>query len=207
MTTGGKIGLAVLAAGVAAAIPLGMLGYQSFKTGFSAKAEPSAMEVAIARQVRHLAIPFSQRDAKSPVPPSPEVLADGRRHFADHCATCHGNDGKGQTTIGQGLYPKTPDLTQPPTQSMTDGELFFVIHNGIRFTGMPAWGKGPPEKDLDSWKLVQFIRHLPRLTPAELEDMKQHNPISPMERAREAEIEKFLSGEEPSRPSPAHEHH
>jgi mono/diheme cytochrome c family protein len=193
---------------IAVLVPFGMVGYQSFKTGFSAKEEPSALEVAMARQIRLLAIPLSQRNAPNPVPSSADVLKEARMHFADHCASCHGNDGKGKTTIGQGMYPKVPDLTKPDTQSMTDGELFFIIHNGIRFTGMPAWGKGPPEKDMDSWQLVHFIRHLPKLTPVELEDMKQYNPISAMEREEEEEIEKFLSGEDtPESSPPEHAHH
>ena len=192
---------------IAVLVPLGMLGYWMFKTGFSAKAEPSSLEVAIARQVRLLAIPLSQRNAANPVPASAEVLKEARMHFADHCATCHGNNGKGQTTIGQGMYPKVPDLTKSDSQSMTDGELFFIIHNGIRFTGMPAWGEGPPEKDMKSWQLVHFIRRLSKMTPAELEGMKQYNPISDRERAKEAEIEKFLGGEEVTQPSsPIHEH-
>lgn len=192
---------------LAVLVPVGMLGYESFKSGFSAKAEPSSLEVMIARQVRLLAIPLSQREAKNPIPFSPDVLAEGLMHFADHCAQCHGNDGKGKTTIGQGLYPKVPDLTHADTQSMTDGELFFVIHNGVRFTGMPAWGKGPPEKDTESWELVHFIRHLPKISPAELDEMKRYNPISEMERAEQAEIERFLSGEEePQAPAPVHQH-
>lgn len=204
----GKVGVLVLLVGAAVLIPMGMVGYQSFKTGFSAKAEPSSLEVAFARQVRLLAIPLSQRNATNPVPGGAEALKEARMHFADHCATCHGNDGKGQTTIGQGMYPKVPDLTKPDSQSMTDGELFFIIHNGIRFTGMPAWGKGPPEKDRDSWRLVHFIRHLPKITPGEVEEMMHYNPISEMERAEEAEIEKFLSGEDAGGPSlPTHEHH
>lgn len=204
----GKVGVLVLLVGAALLIPMGMVGYQSFKTGFSAKAEPSSLEVVMARQVRLLAIPLSQRNATNPVPASADVLKEARMHFADHCATCHGNDGKGQTTIGQGMYPKVPDLTKSDSQSMTDGELFFIIHNGIRFTGMPGWGKGPPEKDMDSWRLVHFIRHLPKITPDEVEEMKHYNPISEMERAKEAEIEKFLSGEDAGEPAPpAHEHH
>jgi len=192
---------------IAVLVPMGMLGYQSFKTGFSAKAEPSALEVAVARKVRLLAIPRSQRDTRNPVEANSQILKEALMHFADHCATCHGNDGKGKTTIGQGLYPKAPDLNKADTQEMTDGELFFVIHNGVRFTGMPAWGKGSPEKDTDSWRLVHFIRHLPKITPEELDEMKRYNPIGEMERMKEAEIDQFLSGEEGGQPaSPVHEH-
>ena len=175
---------------------LGWFGYQMFTTGFSAKAEPNALEILLARQVRYLAIPLEHRNKPNPVPVTPEVLQDGLAHFADHCATCHANDGSGQTPIGKNVYPKAPDLRESPTQNMSDGELFWVIHNGIRFTAMPAWGEGDPEQDLDSWKLVHFIRHLPKLTPQELETMKSLNPKSKHAADEEAAFDKFLQGDD-----------
>ena len=154
----------------------GWMGYQLFTTGFSAKPEPHPLEIVVARQIRHLAIPLEQRNAQNPIPLNPDVMKESLAHFADHCATCHANDGSGQTPIGKNVYPKVPDLRLADTQSMSDGEIFWVIHNGIRFTAMPAWGEGDPAEDKDSWKLVHFIRHLPKLTPEELEQMKTFNP-------------------------------
>lgn len=175
---------------------LGWFGYQSFTTGFSAKAEPHWLEVLLARQVRYLAIPLEHRNKTNPVPMTPDVLQESLAHFADHCATCHANDGSGQTPIGQNVYPKAPDLRESATQTMSDGELFWVIHNGIRFTAMPAWGEGDPEQDLDSWKLVHFIRHLPALTPEELERMKALNPKTQHELDEAAAFDKFLQGDD-----------
>ena len=164
----------VLALGTIGAV--GWLGYQLFSTGFSAKTEPHALEVLVARQIRHLAIPLKQRNAPNPIPLNPDVIKESLAHFADHCATCHANDGSGETPIGKHVYPKAPDLRLADTQSMSDGEMFWVIHNGIRFTAMPAWGEGDPAEDQDSWKLVHFIRHLPQVTSEELELMKALNP-------------------------------
>ena len=79
---------------------------------------------------------------------------------------------------------------------MSDGELFWVVHNGIRFTAMPAWGESEPERDMDSWKLVHFIRHLPTLTPEELEEMKALNPKTRLDVEEEAADEKFLEGDD-----------
>ncbi|MDH4187667.1 MAG: c-type cytochrome [Nitrospira sp.] len=172
----------------------GWLGYQLFTTGFSAKTEPQAIEVFLARQIRHLAIPIEQRNTPNPVPLSPALLQEGLAHFADHCAVCHANDGSGQTPIGKNVYPQAPDLRLPDTQSMSDGELFWVIHNGIRFTAMPAWGEGDPAQDMDSWELVHFIRHLPQLTPEELDQMKTLNPKTKKELEEEAAFEQFLQG-------------
>lgn len=176
------------------------------QSGFSATEQPMELEVVFARQLRRLAMPEAQKQMKSPVPASDEVLAEARVHFADHCANCHGNDGSGSTLIGQNFYPRTPDLTQIETQSFSDGELYYIIHNGIRFTGMPAWGKGRPEPDLDSWKLVHFIRHLPRITSEELAEMEKYNPVSQVGREEQERIDRFLQGEELHPPSPTGHH-
>lgn len=202
-----KVLTALVLAGLAILGVAGWFGYVMFSTGFSAKAEPHPVEVWLARKARYLAIPLSDRDRANPVALTPEVLHEGLAHFADHCAICHANDGSGQTPIGRGVYPKAPDLREDATQSMSDGELFWVIHNGIRFTAMPAWGEGDPALDMDSWKLVHFIRHLPQLSPAELEEMKALNPKSPHQLEEEAAFERFLEGHEPAGTGPADHHH
>lgn len=185
---------------------LGWFGYQSFTTGFSAKAEPNWLEVILARQLRYLAIPLENRDLRNPVPLTQDVLKEARAHFADHCAVCHANDGSGQTEMGQNFYPKAPDMRLSDTQEMSDGEMFFIIQNGIRFTGMPAWGTGDPARDTDSWKLVHFIRHLPRLTQEDLQEMKTLNPKTPHELEEEAAAERFLRGEDEPAPASSHRH-
>jgi mono/diheme cytochrome c family protein len=163
---------------------------------FSAKATPPEWEVKAARFIRHLATPSHFLKMSNPVPFSPENLAQARHHFADHCATCHANDGSGKTHMGPNFYPPVPDLRDPAIQAMADGELFYIIHYGIRFTGMPAWGKGLPEEDLDSWKLVLLIRHFPNITPEEITEMKQYNPLTREEREQQEALDKFLSGED-----------
>ncbi len=174
--------------------------------GVSARDHPTVVEAFVARRLRHLAVPSHARQAQNPIPATPDVLAEARAHFADHCALCHSNDGSGQTEIGQHLYPKAPDMRQAATQSLSDGELFYIIHNGVRLTGMPAWGDNPPEEDQDSWKLVHFIRHLPKISQAELEEMKTLNPKSPQEMEEEQEEEQFLQGED-TPATPQHHHH
>ena len=175
---------------------LGWFGYQSYTTGFSAKADPNELEVLIARQLRHLAIPYENRRLRNPLPVTQELMKEARAHFADHCASCHANNGSGDTVIGRNVYPKSPDLRLPDTQSMSDGELFFIIQNGIRFTAMPGWGTGDPAKDSDSWQLVHFIRHLPSLTEEELLEMAALNPKTRAELQDEALIDQFLSGDD-----------
>jgi mono/diheme cytochrome c family protein len=176
--------------------------------GLSARATPSKFEIIVARNVRHLAIPSNARLAQNPLLDSPEDLRDARLHFADHCAVCHANDGSGQTMIGGGLYPKPPDLRLPETQSLTDGELFWIIENGVRFTGMPAFSNGGEHGGMQgSWKLVHFIRHLPHLTAAEHIEMERYNPKGPDDRAEEQQENNFLNGATPQRKAESQDHH
>lgn len=174
--------------------------------GFSVRGEPTAVEAFIARRVRSLATPRAERDTNNPVTKSPEVISEAMAHFADHCALCHANDGSGNTSLGKGLYPKPPDLRQAATQDLTDGELFYIIHNGVRLTGMPAFGEGSPDQDMDSWKLVHFIRHLPNITSEELEKMKAMNPVSRHEIEEEEAIRKFLAGDDSQPAAEGHKH-
>ncbi|MEO5616424.1 MAG: c-type cytochrome [Candidatus Eisenbacteria bacterium] len=162
--------------------------------GFSAREKPTAVETLVARTLRRLSVPNSQRDAKNPVSLTPEVLAQGRAHFADHCAGCHGNDGRGKTIIGQNLYPKVPDMWAKETQSLSDGEIFYIIKNGVRLTGMAAWGEDSPEDDRESWHLVHFIRHLPQITVEELAEMRELNPKTRAESQQEEAERVFLEG-------------
>jgi mono/diheme cytochrome c family protein len=190
---GVKVAIVLLVIGL---IGMGAVLWWMLQHGFSARDQPAQVEIWIARRLRHLAIPAGQRSAVNPVPISPEILREARGHFADHCAACHANNGSGKTPIGENVYPKAPDLRARDTQTMSDGEIFYVIHNGIRFTAMPAWGKGRPEDDRDSWKLVHFIRHLPQITEQELAEMRALNPKSPHELQEENEFERFLQGDE-----------
>ena len=176
--------------------------------GLSSRATPGKLETMAARKMRRLAMPANARLAQNPVLTSAEELRDARLHFADHCAICHANDGGGQTMIGGGLYPKPPDLRLPETQNLTDGELFWIIENGVRFTGMPAFSNGGEHGGTqDSWKLVHFIRHLPHLPATERIEMERYNPKGPDERAEEQQENDFLSGATPGRKPESQVHH
>jgi cytochrome c553 len=204
---------ALIVAGVVAASLLvaAIALVSTLRYGFSAHDEPTRIEVVIARTTRHWAAPSDLRGRRNPMPLTPEVLADARAHFADHCAICHGNDGKGKSGIGALMYPKTPDMTLDATQRLSDGELFSIIENGVRLTGMPAFGSGTAESAAGSWSLVHFIRHLPKLTPEEIAEMEKLNPKSPEEWQQMQQEAAFLAGGyAPSAPAPTsttHSHH
>lgn len=183
----------------------GFLLWRLVRSGLSTHDEPSAIEVFAARTMRSWSTPADLRDADNPLPISAAVLAEGRAHWADHCASCHGNDGKGKTTIGQRLFPRAPDMTLPATQDLSDGEIFATIENGIRLTGMPGWGDGTAQSAFGSWSLVHFIRHLPKLTPAEIADMEALNPKSSEEWEQIQAERAFLEGGSPPEPAAGHE--
>ena len=201
---GVKIGLALLAV---AALVSALLFLRMLRYGFSALDEPTRIEAALAQRTRRWSVPADLRNVKNPVALTPEVLAEARAHFADHCASCHGNDGKGQTPVGKHLYPKAPDMSAVETQSRSDGELFSAIENGIRLTGMPGWGEGTAESAYGSWTLVHLVRHLPKITPEEIAEMEAMNPMSPGEMKERQAEEDFLAGEDAPADDPAAHSH
>ena len=171
------------------------IAYSIVRRGFSAHDEPSRVEGVLAGAMRRWATPSAMRDRTNPVQLTPEVINQALGHYADHCASCHANNGSGDTQVGRGLYPRVPDMRATNTQSLTDGELFSIIEHGIRLTGMPAWGNGTPEGERDSWGLVHFVRRLPKLTPEEIERMESLNPKTPAQFREEEEARRFLQGE------------
>lgn len=153
------------------AVLAGAVGFAFTRNGLSARTEPPAIEAVVARRIRSLAIPTGAKSRPNPYANDSGAWVDGGRHFQEHCAVCHGDDGSGKSEIGRNLYPKAPDMRAAGTQDLTDGELYFVIMNGVRYTGMPAWeGEHTPA---ETWKLVSFIRRLPRLTSDDLDKVNQ----------------------------------
>lgn len=179
--------------------------YMQQAGGFSARTPPGALERWIARTARETAIPASVKTRKNPVPNGEESLSEARAHWADHCAGCHANNGSGEVAMGRNMYPPAPDMRAAATQNLTDGELFFMIQNGIRLTGMPAWGS-PDSDEADSWKLVHFVRHLPQMTFEEAKSMEKLNPKTREEFAEEDAEERFLKGEDVNVPAQHHRH-
>jgi mono/diheme cytochrome c family protein len=190
----------VLLAGVAIAA-----GAMILHDGLSARATPTALEAFFAQHAHRLSIPSNARNMHNPTEVSDLNRREARQHFADHCASCHANDGSGDTMYGKGLYPKPPDLRKPETQNLSDGELFWIIENGVRFTGMPAFGGGHGSEE-DSWKLVRFIRHLPQLADQERLEMEHANPKGPDDREEDQEEDDFLGGQPVQQKAPAKHH-
>jgi mono/diheme cytochrome c family protein len=184
--------LSITVAGIAGACAF---GWVTIRRGFSARDNPSAIEQLVATTARQLAVPSQYRELRNPLSASSDNLHAGMEHFADHCATCHANDGSGDTSFGKGLYPKSPDMRNRETQNKSDGELYYTIENGIRLSGMPAFGdEHAKASDMETWNLVFFIRHLPDQTAEELKQMEQLNPKTDKERREEDDERDFLHG-------------
>jgi hypothetical protein len=188
------------------AIGAGCVIFLHGSRGFSARAEPSFAETLIAKGARQMAMPEEAERRANPVLGTPEVIAEARAHWADHCATCQANNGSGDTEMGRHFYPPAPDMRKRATQDMSDGELFYIIENGVRLSGMPAWGSAEHGEE-DSWKLVHFIRRLPSLSITEQREMEKLNPKSPEEREEERQEEQFLKREDThEQKEPMHHH-
>jgi mono/diheme cytochrome c family protein len=149
----GVVGLVVWSGGynVAATNPPGKT-----ETRFAA----FALNRAIQKRAPAKANPFTK----------PEDVRFGLVHYKENCLDCHGAPGVEESEFGQGLNPPAPDLTLPAMQRMRDGELFWVVSNGIRMTGMPAFS--PTHKEDEIWKMVAFVRHLPEITKEEQQILK-----------------------------------
>ena len=202
-----KIPKTVLWILLAAVVAVLAYGAWSLRHGFSARKEPSQAETRVARELRHLAVPKIDREEENPWKDvaTADVMKDAREHFADHCSQCHANDGSGNTDMGKSLYPRAPDMRLAATQNLSDGELYYIIENGVPLTGMPAWGDPHFDQDDDSWQLVLFIRHLPQLTADDLKDMESYNPKGKME--EEDEQNAAPSAAKPSGKQPEEHHH
>ena len=126
----------------------------------SALQEPGRLETLVSNRARHSLIRRASRQRTPPRPQDTKAsIASGSTLYSSTCGYCHGSDGRAQTPIGRWTYPRAADLTSTQVQSYSDQELFWIIQNGIRFTGMPAFGK--VENGADIWNLVNYLRTLP----------------------------------------------
>jgi predicted CXXCH cytochrome family protein len=151
-----RASLTAIAIAVVLVIAIGV-AYTRVVPGLSSARNPqSPTETAIATWLLHQSVPEQAKRMTDPRATDPADVAAGRELFRENCEVCHAYDGSGNTPTGKGEYPRAPAL-RLTVASITDGEIFYHIRNGIRNTGMPAWGF--PDQQI--WQLVAFIRSLP----------------------------------------------
>lgn len=103
---------------------------------------------------------------------NPRRLAVGAGHYASMCSGCHLAPGYESSEIWKGLYPQPPQLAHGI--DLTPAEIFWVVKHGLKFSGMPAWGKSHSDDEI--WDLTVFVLKLPHLTAAQYKDMVAHAP-------------------------------
>ena len=158
---GGDLNMALkhkLILGVSSAVLSALLA------GCAADKTPSQGETNLANAAKDVAIPLEAGMKKNPLPETDEVVSQGQEVFLGSCAQCHGADARGDTDIGRNMYPPAMDLSSAHVQHWNDAELFWIIQNGVRLSGMPAWKSSI--SDNETWKLARFIHRLPRLDAA-----------------------------------------
>ncbi len=134
-----------------------------FMSGCPASKKPSKLETTLANMAKDVVIPIEAQNLKNPVPATNENIQAGQQIYLQQCALCHAADGRAETKLGLAMYPPAMDLNSPHVQRWTDAELFWIIQNGVRLTGMPSWKTMVSEQD--TWKLVDFVHALPKLAP------------------------------------------
>jgi len=141
----------------------------SFNT--AATLPPSRTEKELATFALNKSVARRAPNRKNPLPANPDTFRGGLAHFRENCVVCHGAPGVDPGEIGQGLNPGAPDLTRARTQARSDGQLFWIVDEGIRMSGMPAFG--PTHKENEIWQIVAFLRHLPEITDEEKAQLKR----------------------------------
>ena len=173
----------------------------------AASVPPGKLETKIATFALNQSVHRRAPIAMNPFSRTPEVLRAGLTHYRENCVDCHGAPGVDVSEFGEGLNPAAPDLTLPRVQERPDGELFWIVSNGLRTTGMPAFG--PTHKPDEIWKIVAFLRHLPEIAPEEQKTLK--SATEETERHHEEAQGAESKGEAPRAPAPGrkaapHEH-
>lgn len=125
----------------------------------SAQQEPGPVETAIGNRAKHFFIRHASRHGTPPRPVDlKNGIENGGTYYGLECSICHSDDGRGRREPGQWEYPRAADLTSKRVQSYSDEELFWIIQNGIRYTGMPSFAKVETPDHI--WDLVNYVRTL-----------------------------------------------
>jgi mono/diheme cytochrome c family protein len=121
--------------------------------------KPGSIESKVTKEIKSN-VTIGGKDDKNSIPYSEDAVKEGGEHFQHHCQICHGLDGQSTgVPFADRMSPPVPDLATKDIQDYKDGQLKWIIQNGIAPSGMPAW-KGILEDD-EMWKIVHYIRHLP----------------------------------------------
>ena len=131
-----------------------------FLRGVAAK-PPGKLETVVITDAKHWLL-VGDKKASNPLPADPNTILEGKQNFSHYCYVCHGLDGQGTgVPFADAMSPPLPSLASSSVQAYSDGQLYWVIKNGLWPTGMPR-AKGILDDD-EIWSIVVYIRHLPRV--------------------------------------------
>ena len=138
---------------------------------WSATGKPPAIEKQLAGLVLRRWVRRNAPAKNNPMSATAENLKLGRQEFEEHCAVCHAADGSAHDLLGADFYPPIARLARGSPR-LSDGELYYIIANGIGYSGMPAFGAHHDPEDI--WRMILWIRHLPHLSDAEKAELRRH---------------------------------
>ena len=148
--------------------------------GFSADGQPSNAERTLANFAKDVVVPLEAKSRKNPYASEAAALQEGLQIYQQACSVCHGNDGRSDIAFGRAMYPPAMDLTSPHVRSWSGAELFWIVQNGVRLTGMPAWRSMLDEPS--TWKVIVAMRQLQQAGP------KAISPEHAADRTHEGEL-------------------
>lgn len=122
-------------------------------------------------EVRERSVAAHSKGVIVPALNDPKLADAGFRHYHAMCRLCHNAPGYPRTEISQGLYPPPPDFTAKETVLPSGAEIYWMVRNGIKMTGMPAFGPTHTEEEL--WGIVAFVKRVPNLKPEEYRAMER----------------------------------
>jgi mono/diheme cytochrome c family protein len=126
-------------------------------------------------KVRERSISVHSRGVTPPSLKDQKLIEIGFRHYHEMCQLCHGGPGVYPEDFAKGLNPKPPDLISEGIRRLSSAELYWIVKNGIKMTGMPAFGVTHNEEEL--WAMVAFVNRLPYLKPWEYEEMLETGDV------------------------------
>ena len=142
------------------AIVVVLIVVAGMRFNLSALDSPGHLETFVANLSKRFFIDRASRQRIAPRPTDIKAsISNGGTYYGLDCSICHNDDGRAKGPPGRWMYPRASDLTSKQVQGYSDEELYWIIQNGIRFTGMPAFGKVETPDHI--WDVVNYVRTLP----------------------------------------------
>ncbi|KPU95694.1 hypothetical protein APR50_09760 [Variovorax paradoxus] len=173
--------ISTMLAGAAAAIVVAIVGLAGvwWTGGYNVAADEAHSRPVASALTSMRERSISARAQGIPVPDldAPQMVAAGAKQYAQMCVQCHLAPGKDDSDLRKGLNPQPPNLYSHGVHD--PARAFWAIKHGVKMTGMPAWGRTHDDQTL--WSMVAFLQRMPKLSPAEFEQLARQSPSTHQE--------------------------